>query len=86
MALILVSCDISAARKICGHISALVSYHKCKKKANYENNQHNFAGMDDMNEWFIIRDSTQHRQNAIEWRCCKSNAARKQFMKQTGVR
>ena len=52
VALILVSCDISAARKICGHISALVSRHRCKKKANYENNQHNFAGMDDMNEWF----------------------------------
>ncbi|RHZ81307.1 hypothetical protein Glove_122g28 [Diversispora epigaea] len=47
-ALILVSCDVPAARKICGHISALVSCHRCEKKANYENRQHNFAGMDDM--------------------------------------
>jgi hypothetical protein len=36
-ALVLVSCDIPAARKICGHISALVSCHRCEKKANYEN-------------------------------------------------
>ncbi|GET56775.1 uncharacterized protein LOC107327733 [Rhizophagus irregularis DAOM 181602=DAOM 197198] len=47
-ALILVSCDIPAARKICGHVSALVSCHRCEKKANYENGQHNFAGMDDV--------------------------------------
>ena len=31
-ALILVSCDVLAARKICGHISALVSCHRCEKK------------------------------------------------------
>ena len=66
-ALILVSCDIPAARKICGHVSALVSCHRCEKKANYKNRQHNYAGMDNMEEWFFIRDSTQHRQNAIEW-------------------
>src|SRR5881398_2341820 len=30
-ALILVSCDIPAARKICGHISALAVCHRCKK-------------------------------------------------------
>src|SRR4051812_22786127 len=38
VALILVSCDISAIRKVCGHISAFVSYYCCKKKANYVNN------------------------------------------------
>ena len=52
-ALILVSCDIPAARKICGHISALSLCYKCEKKANYENHKHNFVGMDDMGEWFI---------------------------------
>src|SRR5256885_3890382 len=52
-ALILVSCDIPAARKICGHISALAVCHKCEKRENYENHQHNFAGMEDMDEWFI---------------------------------
>ena len=36
-ALILISCDIPATRKICGHVSALVSYYRCEKHANYEN-------------------------------------------------
>src|ERR1051325_8798838 len=85
-ALILVSCDIPAARKICGHISALVSCHRCKKKANYENHQHNFAGMEDMDEWFVTRDSAQHRQDAIGWRRCNSKAARERFVKQSDVR
>src|SRR6266498_3639154 len=44
-ALILISCDIPAARKICGHISALAACHRCEKRGNYENHQHNFAGM-----------------------------------------
>ena len=30
-ALILVSCDIPAARKICGHISALAACHRCER-------------------------------------------------------
>ena len=49
-ALILVSCDISVAKKICRHVLALVACHRCEKKANYENRKHNFAGMDDMRE------------------------------------
>ena len=85
-ALILVSCDIPAARKICGHISALAACHRCEKRGNYENHQHNFAGMEDMDEWFIARDSSQHCQNAIGWRRCNSDAARTRFVKQTGVR
>src|SRR6266511_3610974 len=36
-ALILVSYNVAAARKIYRHISTLVSYHQCEKKANYEN-------------------------------------------------
>ena len=72
-ALILVSCDVPAARKICGHISALVSCHRCEKKANYENHQHNFAGMDNIDDWFIMRDPIEHRRNALEWRCCNSD-------------
>ena len=49
-ALILVSCDVLAARKICGYISALVSCHRCEKKANYENHQHNFARMNNIDD------------------------------------
>ena len=85
-ALILVSCDIPAARKVCGHISALVSCHRCNKKANYINNKHNFGGMRNMNEWFVLKDSAIYRQNAIEWRRCSSNAARKRFTSNKLVR
>ena len=86
MALILISCDIPAARKVCRHISVLISCHCCKKKANYDNNQYNFGGMKNMNEWFVPRDSTVHRQNSIKWRYCNSNAARKQFVSENQVR
>src|ERR1044072_1898677 len=57
-----------------------------RKKANYENQKHNFAGMADMDEWFILRDSDQHCQDAYEWRLCNSNASRKRFVQQNGVR
>jgi hypothetical protein len=39
-----------------------------------------------MGEWFITRDSTKHRQNAQNWRRCKSNAERERFVRQNGVR
>ena len=42
--------------------------------------------MEDMEDWFITRDSSQHRQNAIGWRRCNSDAARSRFAKQTSVR
>ncbi|CAB4417325.1 unnamed protein product [Rhizophagus irregularis] len=83
--ILVVSCDIPAARKICSHVSALVSCHRCEKKANYENGQHNFAGMD--NVGYSAQDSNEHRQNALlGWRRCNSDAARKRFIKKTGVR
>ena len=69
-ALILISCDVPAARKICGHISVLVSCYRCKKKANYDNNKHNFGRMQNMDEWFISKDSAIYRQKALEWRQC----------------
>jgi hypothetical protein len=81
-ALIIASCDIPAARKLCGHISALSSCHRCEKKAN----ERNFGGMEDMDEWFIMKDPTKHRQKALEWRRCKSNAERGRFVKENGVR
>ena len=44
--LIIASCDIPAAQKLCEHISALSSCHHCEKKAN----EHNFGSMEDMDE------------------------------------
>jgi hypothetical protein len=85
-ALMLASCDIPAARKLCGHVSALVSCHRCKKKANYANNQHNFGGISNMDEWFVMKDLTIHCENALNWRRCKSKAERTRFVKENGVR
>ena len=84
--LILVSYDIPAARKICGHVSALVTYYIYEKKVNYENHQHNFAGIDDIDEWFFARDQSEHCDNANSWRQCNSEASQKRLVKQTGVR
>jgi hypothetical protein len=42
--------------------------------------------MDDIDEWFVNRDSAEFRENAYEWRRCKSDASRKYFTKNTGVR
>src|SRR2546429_9874792 len=84
--LIFVMCDIPATRKICGHFSALVSCHRCEKKANYEEGKHNFAGMSNMNDWFISKNLNQHHQDAVRWRRCNSKASRKRFVKQSGVR
>ena len=39
-----------------------------------------------MDEWFILWDLDQHRQDAYEWRRCNSNASRKRFVQQNGVR
>ena len=47
-ALVLVSCDVLVARKICRHILALVSYYICEKKVNYKNHQYNLP------KWIIL--------------------------------
>jgi len=65
-AVIIASCDIPAAQKLCGHVSALVSCHRCKKKADYTNKKCNFGGMANMDEWFYMKDSTKHYQNALD--------------------
>jgi len=79
-ALIIASCGIPVARKLCGHVSALVSCHRCEKKTNYINNQHNFRGMADMDEWFIMKDSTKYRENALNWCRYRSNAVSVPFV------
>ena len=42
--------------------------------------------MDEMTEWFVTRNLAQHRENALGWRRCNSDAARKRFVQETGVR
>jgi hypothetical protein len=53
MAVICCSNDIPAARKLCGHISALVSCHRYYKIANISRRKFNYGGFNDMTEWFV---------------------------------
>ena len=78
--------DIPAARKLCGHISALVSCHRCYKTANINGRNFNFGGFDDMENWFIEKDLTEHRINAEGWRLCNSKDKRKNHVSNTYVR
>ena len=77
MAVICCTNDIPAARKLCGHISALVSCHRCNKTANNNGRKLNYGGFDDMIEWFVQKDQNEHRNNAERWRLCKSKHERK---------
>ena len=52
MAVICYSNDIPAARKLCGHISALAACHRCHKRANVNGRKLNFGGFNDMANWF----------------------------------
>ncbi|GBB87948.1 hypothetical protein RclHR1_14440007 [Rhizophagus clarus] len=58
--LICYSNDIPAARKLCEHVSALVSCHKCYKAADSSGNKLNFGSFDDMDNWFVERDLEEH--------------------------
>ncbi|GET63404.1 hypothetical protein GLOIN_2v1775288 [Rhizophagus irregularis DAOM 181602=DAOM 197198] len=42
--------------------------------------------MEDMENWFITRDLTEHRWNALAWRSCNSTNSRKNFVSEKGVR
>ena len=49
-ALILVSYDVLAARKLCIHILVLVSCYQYEKSANYINKRFNFSSIENMDE------------------------------------
>jgi len=42
--------------------------------------------MENFDVWFFSRDPDIHRQNAVRWRHCNSDASRKRFVKQNSVR
>ena len=87
MAVICCSNDIPAARKLCGHISALVGCHRCYKRASSdEGRRQNFGGFNDMNEWFRTRDLVEHRRDAITWKHMQTKENRKQHVSRTHVR
>ena len=86
-AIICCACDIPAARKLCGHISAHVACHRCEKVAEFDTrNQPNFGGFDNMEQWFISRDVKEIRRNALSWNECNTEDARKKHVSETLVR
>jgi Transposase family tnp2 len=87
LAVICCSNDIPAARKLCGHISALAACHRCHKRASGDDGQRaNFGGFDDMSSWFTMRDPDNHRQNAISWLHCRTEDERKRHVSSTLAR
>jgi len=51
IAIICCACDIPAAKKLCGHISARVACHRCKKVADFTIKNHpHFGRFDDIEE------------------------------------
>jgi hypothetical protein len=86
-AVICCACDIPAARKLCGYISARIACHRCKKRANIEGrNNINFGGFDDIDDWFVPRDVEEIRKNASLWKECDTDDARKRHVSETFVR
>ncbi|GBC02642.1 hypothetical protein RclHR1_04730003 [Rhizophagus clarus] len=72
-AIICCSCDIPAARKLCGFISARIACYRCYKHANYDDkNQPNYGGFDDMESWFIEKNINEIKNNASIWKACKT--------------
>ena len=87
VAIICCACDIPAARKLCGHISARVACHRCNKVADFTiSNQPNFGEFDDMEQWFVTRDVEEIKNNAALWKECATEDARKRHVFETLVR
>ena len=93
VAVICCSSDIPAARKLCGHISALAACHRCYKRASRNSDDTgkkvrkvNYGGFEDMDYWFRERDLNEHRQNAKEWRKCRSDDERRRHVSTTLAR
>jgi hypothetical protein len=80
------SSDVPATRKLCGFISARVACYRCHKSTNFVNNQPNFGGFGDFDEWFVERDIDIIREKANEWKKCQTEESRKAHVSQHHVR
>jgi len=86
-AVIYYSCDIPAARKLCGQISARIACFQCEKHAQFDaRHQPNFGGFSDMDDWFVERDIEKIKKDAYEWLQCKTEDQRKKHLSETLVR
>src|SRR5260363_369415 len=86
-AVICYSCDIPAARKLCGQISARIACFQCEKHAQFDaRHQSNFGGFSDMDNWFVERDVEKIKKDAYEWFQCKTEDQRKKHLSENLVR
>jgi hypothetical protein len=86
-AIICGSSDVPATRKLCGFISARTACYRCHKSANIvNNNQSNFGGFENFDEWFVERDIEIIREKANEWKTCTTEESRKEHVSQYHVR
>ncbi|GBC01895.1 hypothetical protein RclHR1_43730001, partial [Rhizophagus clarus] len=76
-AIISCSSDVPASQKLCGFISAHIACYQCYKLANFINNQPNFGGFADLDDWFVERDINEIREKASEWKQCATEEARR---------
>ncbi|GET51249.1 hypothetical protein GLOIN_2v1776801 [Rhizophagus irregularis DAOM 181602=DAOM 197198] len=79
-------CDVPATRKLCDFISARIACYRCHKSANLVNNQPNFGGFEDIDDWFVERDINLIREKAREWKKCATEESRKAHVSQYHVR
>ena len=54
--------------------------------ANINERNFNFGSFDDMENWFIEKDLTEHQINAEGWRLCNSKDERKNHVSNTYIR
>ncbi|GET51251.1 hypothetical protein GLOIN_2v1776801 [Rhizophagus irregularis DAOM 181602=DAOM 197198] len=78
--------DVPATRKLCDFISARIACYRCHKSANLVNNQPNFGGFEDIDDWFVERDINLIREKAREWKKCATEESRKAHVSQYHVR
>ena len=71
------SSDVPATRKLCGFISARIACYRCHKSANFVNNQLNFRGFSDFEDWFVDRDIRIIWKKASEWKQYQTEESRK---------
>ncbi|GET57294.1 hypothetical protein GLOIN_2v1776801 [Rhizophagus irregularis DAOM 181602=DAOM 197198] len=78
--------DVPATQKLCGFISARIACYRCYKSANLINNQPNFGGFEDIDDWFVERDINLIREKTREWKKCATEESRKAHVSQYHVR
>ena len=87
-ALVCVTCDVPAARKVCGFVghNALKACTKCLKDfpTDQFGDQPDYTGFD--REHWPLRTNSAHRKNALEHRKCQTQSKKHQIEREHGCR